>query len=189
VNRALTDVMAESLESPTLDSVTVYREHADFVWRSLQRLGVRNADLEDLLQEVFVVVHRRLDHFEGQSQVSTWLFGICTRVVRHHRRLAWFRRVSLPGKLPDQRSERTPEDEALQRCAVTELEQALSRLSPEHHAVFVLFEFEGKTCEEISELMAVPIGTTYSRLHAARRNFQKLTAASCRRNKEPCDGP
>jgi len=123
-----------------------------------------------------VIVHRRLAEFAGASKVSTWLFGICIRVARQHQRLAWIRRISLPGTLPDSGCQHTPEDDALQRCELQQLQRALSRLSPEHHAVFVLFEFEGKSCEQISELMGVPIGTTYSRLHSARQQFEKRFA-------------
>ena len=60
---------------------SVHDAHADFVWRSLQRLGVRDADLEDMIQEVFIVVHRRLDAFDASSHLTSWLFGICVRVA------------------------------------------------------------------------------------------------------------
>ena len=64
----------------------VYREHYAFVWRSVRRLGVPDRELDDVVQEVFVIVHRRLAEFEGRSMVTTWLFGIAYRVVRDHRR-------------------------------------------------------------------------------------------------------
>ena len=66
----------------------VYEEQFRFVWRSLRRLGVRESDVADAAQDVFLVVHRRLDEFEGRSKVSTWLYGICYRVARDRRRLA-----------------------------------------------------------------------------------------------------
>lgn len=71
-----------------LDVASIHESHADFVWCSLQRLGVRPADLEDALQEVFVVVHRKLSSFDGSSRLSTWLFGISMRVASAYRRKA-----------------------------------------------------------------------------------------------------
>ena len=65
----------------------VYDEHFRFVWRSLRRLGVRESDVPDAVQDVFLVVHRRLAEFEGRSKVTTWLFGICFRVARDRRKL------------------------------------------------------------------------------------------------------
>src|SRR4051812_40025801 len=70
----------------------VYDEHFRFVWRSLGRLGVRESDIADTVQEVFVIVHRKLDEFEGKSKMTTWLFGISMRVARDHRKSAVVRR-------------------------------------------------------------------------------------------------
>src|SRR5262245_65871367 len=70
----------------------VYDEHFRFVWRSLRRLGVRESDVADAVQDVFVVVHRRLGDFEGRSKVTTWLYGICYRVAKDRRRVAYVRR-------------------------------------------------------------------------------------------------
>src|SRR6188474_2580416 len=70
----------------------IYDEHFRFVWRSLARLGVRESDLGDVTQEVFVIVHRKLSEFEGRSKVTTWLFGIAMRVARDHRQSAVVRR-------------------------------------------------------------------------------------------------
>ena len=67
-----------------VDVVAVHVAHGDFVWASLQRLGARDADLEDRFQEVFLVVHQRGAEFEGRSRVTTWLFGICLRVMAAH---------------------------------------------------------------------------------------------------------
>ena len=59
----------------------VYEEHFDFVWRSLRRLGVPRSALDDAVQEVFLVVHRRLAEFEGRSSLKTWLFGIAVHIA------------------------------------------------------------------------------------------------------------
>jgi RNA polymerase sigma-70 factor (ECF subfamily) len=155
------------------DPAEVYQEHADFVWRSLQHLGVREADLEDLLQEVFIVVHRKLRGFDGRSRVTTWLFGICLRVAARHRRRAFFRWERPMVDVPEQADLSTPEDRVVDGRRRRVLEQALSRLSLDQRAVFVLFELEGRTSQEIAELVNVPLGTVHSRLHHARHHVKK----------------
>ena len=154
----------------------VYELHADFVWRSLQHLGVRSADLEDLGQEVFVTVHRRLSTFDGRSKLTTWLFGICLHLVLRHRRRAYFR-FELPHAEPPERIDpNTPEDRYASEQARVRLERLLDKLSPERRATFLLFEVEGVSCEEIAELTAVPVGTVYSRLHLARKQVAAAAA-------------
>ena len=149
--------------------------HADFVWRSLQRLGVRDRDLEDQLQEVFIVAHRRLASFNGSSELTTWLFGICLRVAAAHRRRAHVRSelATFDGELPESGAGKDPEKSALEREAREELEALLSGLDLEKRAVFVMFEIEGFTAPEIAEVMGTPIGTVYSRLAAARGELEK----------------
>src|SRR5262245_17651468 len=66
----------------------VYQQTAPFVWRLLRRLGVREADVADMCQEVFVVVHRRLVDFDSSSSLRTWIYGICLRTASQYRRRA-----------------------------------------------------------------------------------------------------
>ncbi|HYP91179.1 MAG TPA: sigma-70 family RNA polymerase sigma factor, partial [Polyangiaceae bacterium] len=154
----------------------VYERHADFVWRSLQHLGVRSADLEDLGQEVFVVVHRRLSTFDGRSKLTTWLFGICLNLVQRHRRRAYFRLEFLHAEPPERIDADTPEARYAGEQTRRKLEHLLGKLSPERRATFVMFEVEGMSCEEIAELTAVPVGTVYSRLHLARKQVKEAAA-------------
>jgi RNA polymerase sigma-70 factor (ECF subfamily) len=159
-----------------LDPADVYREHAEFVWRSLQHLGVRPSDLEDLLQEVFIVVHRKVEGFRGQCRITTWLFGICLRVAARHRRRAFFRFERQTDEVPERIDNATPEDRVADEQRRRVLERALARLSLEQRAVFVLFELEGKSCLEIAELVSIPLGTVHSRLHHARRQVKTTLA-------------
>ena len=92
-----------------LDVEAVHAAHGDFVWASLQRLGARDADLEDRFQEVFMVVHQRGGDFEGRSRITTWLFGICLRVMAAHRRRAWVRRERATGSLPEGHADGSPD--------------------------------------------------------------------------------
>src|SRR5262245_15446282 len=75
----------------------LYEEHFDFVWRSVRRLGVPGASMDDAVQDVFLVVHNKRDEFEGRSTVKTWIFGIVVHVARAHRR----RRSLAGGDDPD----------------------------------------------------------------------------------------
>lgn len=156
-----------------LDVERVYGEHADFVWRSLQRLGAPESDLEDLLQEVFVVVHRRRDAFDGRSKLTTWLFGISLRVVRAHRRRARFRRERPATQATDAVDARTPERDMEVLEQQRKLARVLDRLDPQRRATFVMFELEGLSTRAIAEVMGVPLGTVHSRLYKARRDFSR----------------
>jgi len=164
-----------------LSAEQVYALHADFVWRTLQHLGVRQADLEDLAQEVFVAVHRNLAGFDGRSKLTTWLFGICLHLVQRHRRRAYFRLEFLQAEPPERIDPDTPERRYAEEQARVTLARLLDKLSPERRATFVMFEVEGMSCEEIAELTAVPVGTVYSRLHLARKQVA-ATASRLRRS-------
>jgi RNA polymerase sigma-70 factor (ECF subfamily) len=157
-----------------LDAAAVHAAHADFVWASLHRLGIRSADLPDLLQEVFVVVHRRGDSFDGSSELRTWLFGICVGLARNYRKKA-FRRNERPLER-EQTSDEDPEREIADRLARRAAERILERIDPEKRAVFVMFEVEQLSCPEIAHALGLPVGTVYSRLHAARAEIAVLLA-------------
>lgn len=159
-----------------LGAEQVYQLHADFVWRTLQHLGARSADLEDLGQEVFVTVHRRLHTFDGRSKLTTWLFGICLHLVQRYRRRAYFRLEFLHAEPPERVDPHTPEQDYASEEARLRLQQLLAKLSPERRATFVLFEVEGVACEQIAELTGVPLGTVYSRLHLARKQVAAAAA-------------
>jgi RNA polymerase sigma-70 factor (ECF subfamily) len=162
-----------------LDVTSIHRDHADFLWASLHRLGVRSADLEDALQEVLVVVHRRLGSYDRQSRITTWLFGICLRVAAAQRRRASTRREELGS---DARARRepsdapSPEDIALENDARRRLDAVLDAMDPEKRAIFVMFEIESIACSDIADMLGVPIGTVHSRLYAARKDFEKSVA-------------
>ena len=164
--------------APGLDVRTIYRENGRFVWLSLQRLGIHPSDLDDIAQDVFMVVHRRLDTFDRRARVSTWLFGICMRVAANYRRRRRWTREVLSGGCEDERpSALAAADDILVRREQRELaERALNRLEVAKRATFVMFELESLSCNEIAELMNVPVGTVYSRLHSARRQLEKNLA-------------
>ena len=171
---------AAAVNRPT-DVTEVYRAHGDFVWASLQRMGVRDADLHDQFQEVFIVVHRRLCDFEGRSALTTWLYGICLRVVAGYRRKLARRKESTVDALPDLQDEADasdPEGHASRNEARRRLAQVLDAMDVDKRAVLVMFEVEDLSCEEIARSIGIPVGTVYSRLHAARAQFEKVRRAA-----------
>ncbi len=164
-----------SERAPSARFESVYREHFAFVWRSLRRLSVRESDVADAVQEVFLVVHRRLDEFEGRAKLSTWLFRICLNVASDYGRRAHVRREVLGDSALDGLSDPRAdlEGERVRHDELRVLEQALAAMSLEHRAVFVLFELEGSTTSEIAETLSLPLGTVYSRLRRGRELFEK----------------
>lgn len=164
----------------TLAFDDVYREHVAFVWRTLRHLGVAEADAEDGVQDVFVVVHAKLATFEHRARLSTWIYGICLRVAHARRRRAHVRREVATDPsllLVDTPAETEGAREAIERReAEAMLDAILDTMSLEQRAVFTLFELDGKSCEEIAELTSAPLGTVYSRLRLAREAFRRATA-------------
>src|SRR4051812_47456553 len=164
------------VESEVLTLEDVYREHFAFVWRSAKRLGVRDASLDDVVQEVFVVVHRRLASFEGRSTLRTWLFGITLRVARDHRR-AMKRKSPEATVDPDTlRAAGGPGESAEKNEAVRVLHTLLDELDDERREVFVMSELEQMTMPEIADALGLNLNTAYARLRLARQEFETALA-------------
>ncbi|MEM9190314.1 MAG: RNA polymerase sigma factor [Myxococcota bacterium] len=148
----------------------VFDEYAPFVWRVLLQLGVADGDAEDLCQEVFVVVHRKLPSFEGRSSVRTWLYSIAVRTASDHRRRARVRKERVTDRPPDQRISAPQQRELERQQAKALLGEALAALDDEKRAVFVLYEIEQLAMREVADAVDIPLQTAYSRLYAARRS-------------------
>ena len=119
-----------------------------------------------------MIVHRRLDTFDRRARISTWLFGICMRVAANYRRRRRWTARGAVGRRSRTSGRRTltAADDILVRREQREMaERALDRLEVAKRATFVMFEIESLSCQEIAELMTVPVGTVYSRLHSARK--------------------
>lgn len=181
--RDVADEASDEASDDASDVRAIYRLHARFVWLSLQRLGVHLSDLDDIAQDVFVIVQRRLDTFDRRARVTTWLFGICMRVAANYRRRRRWTRELLSGWADDDRPALlVAADDVLVRREEREIaERALDHLDVAKRATFVMFEIESLSCPEIAELMNVPIGTVYSRLHGARRQLEKTIARDLKR--------
>jgi len=162
---------------PALSFDDVYHAHFPFVWRSARRLGLRDASLDDAVQEVFVVVHRRLADFEGRSSLKTWLFGITLRVVRDHQRSAR-RRDTGPEVEPDtlRATGSGPAEHAEKAEAVRLLHALLDELDDEKREVFVMAELEQMPMPEIAVALGLNVNTSHARLRAARQDFEQALA-------------
>jgi RNA polymerase sigma-70 factor (ECF subfamily) len=154
----------------------VFRELAPFVWRALRRLGVAERDVEDVCQEVFMVVHRKIGEFEGRSTMRTWLYGIAIRVASDYRKRSHVRREVVTDELPDAVSGDDPHDEAARREARARLDWILDQLDEDKRAVFVLYEIEQVTMADVADAVNCPLQTAYSRLHAARKIVEEAVA-------------
>jgi RNA polymerase sigma-70 factor, ECF subfamily len=157
----------------------VFEQHLPFVWRALRSMGAPTADLDDLCQEVFVVVHRRLREFEGRSSLSSWLYAICWRVWQDQRRRAYRRHETTTAAPPDRATGTTPGDTAAHNESTALLGAILDRLDGSKRAVFVLYEIEQLGMKEVAAALECPLQTAYTRLHAARdyvrREWRRLT--------------
>lgn len=171
----------EAALRPQFDDI--YDQHFDFTWRNLRRLGVREAQLADAAQDVFLVVHRRLPEFsasahERHGALRSWLYSIVVRVARqYHRGLRRKPSEGMDdvGELPDT-SGKEPERAAQESEALRQLLGLLAGLDEAKREAFVLAELEGLTAPEIAEILGVNVNTIYARIRAARRALEELLA-------------
>jgi RNA polymerase sigma-70 factor (ECF subfamily) len=165
----------------------VYDSCAKLVWKALLRLGVAEHAVEDIVQEVFLIVHRRLPTFRGNSLITTWVYGIAVRVARNHRRARRHREtvlaeLSLEAAQVADSTERTPHVLVEKQEASKIVNRLLDGLDDDLREVFVLAELEELTAVEIAEVLDMNPNTVASRLRAARMAFEK--AARCARARD-----
>jgi RNA polymerase sigma-70 factor (ECF subfamily) len=168
--------MADGSLDPTiapdlrLAFAALYQQHAGMVRRALRQLGVEPASLDDAVQDVFVVLHRRVDEFERDRSLKNWLWGIARGVASGYRR-SGRRRDRLHAALPAPEAPGLPERGVARREAAEILDRFLGSLDADKCAVFVLSELEGRRGPEIAEQLQVNLNTVYARLRAARQRF------------------
>ncbi|MDF2695559.1 MAG: polymerase sigma factor RpoE [Labilithrix sp.] len=159
----------------------LFRSHAQFIGRSLRRLGVPASDVEDAVQEVFVIVSRKMEMIAEGAERS-FLYGTAMRVASNARRVdrrAQTRRSDEPVDETAVEIDPRPTAEEMihQRQARATLDTVLETMSVEMRAVFTLFELEEMTTAEIASLLGVPVGTVSSRLWRAREHFDRQVRA------------
>ena len=172
-------------EPGTPDFDAVYQAHAPTVARWAARLGGPGVDVEDITQEVFLVVDRRLREFRRESQLSTWLFSVTAKIVANDRRRRQLRRwwLRLTPNAGDHAAATTdsPLEQLERRERRTEFYRALDALGERQRRVLVLFELEEMSVAEIAELTGLRPGNVRVLLHRARAAFLKrMTAGELR---------
>jgi RNA polymerase sigma-70 factor (ECF subfamily) len=163
-----------------LDSAELFRRYATFVANFLARMGVPRPDLDDLVQEVFLVAHRNGGYSPGPAKPSTYLASIAFRAATTHRRKGKTRSFVRSAEeivMHAGDSRFSPERDADQKRQLALLDRALSALDPDKRAVFVMAELQGESVVSIAEGLGIPVDTAYSRLRAARRMFREAADA------------
>jgi len=164
----------------------LYAEHVGMVWSGLRRLGVPEASIEDAVQDVFLVAHRRRADFQGRSSVKTWLYGIVLRVAKDYRR-AQARHARRVERLAETLSvsavsAQTPAKEAERREANQALHAILAELDQDHREVLVLVEIEEFSMQDAAAVLSLHVRTCQRRLRAARAAFEKKLARFIQRS-------
>ena len=164
---------------PPSDFRAIYDAWFDEVSRWIRALGGPDADREDIVQDVFLVVRRRLPAFDG-ANLPAWLYRITRRQVRDFRRRAWVKHIFSKGRVVE--PDVLPHAEASPAMAFERKEKQrvlyslLQKMKEERRTTLVLFEIEGLSGEEISRIQGVPVNTVWTRLHHARKEFFALAA-------------
>lgn len=153
----------------------VYAAHFAFVWRVLRTFGVAEAGIEDAVQDVFIVVHRRLADFEGRAAMTTWLFAIARRIASGYRRRTSGQRTE---ELVDDPVGTADTFAALSRAqAAATVMAILERMDEDKRAVFALVELEQMNVTEVATVLEINVNTAYSRLRLARAAFELAVRA------------
>ena len=159
---------------------TLYDTQVSFVWRNARRLGVADSALDDVVQDVFLVAHRRLIELEQPESLRAWTLSILIRVVRDYRRTLRRKDPHLrstapvldPEQIADTRAG-NPQEAAEYTDAVRLLHAILNELDDSKREVFVLAELEEMTEREIADALGENANTVHSRIRAARRDFDR----------------
>jgi RNA polymerase sigma-70 factor (ECF subfamily) len=184
--RQVDGVLAPALPSPPAtapaaahDFAAIYATYFVDVARWVRALGANDADVEDLTQEVFIIVRRKLDTFDGRN-LRGFLYRIAQRTVRDHRRSAWFRNLIRGHATIEVRGLAARGPTGLQALEQAErhrtVQSILAKMSEKRRTTFVLFEIEGYSGEEIAQIQSLPVRTVWTRLHHARKDFLRMVS-------------
>lgn len=155
----------------------VYANHFEFVWRCLRSLGVPDGLLDDAAQDVFMIVHRQLPGFRGESALPTWLFGITRNVTSNYRRGAGRKQAPLvplteePAHLGP-----SPIEHAQDKEAAAFVQGFVGGLDDDKRALFFLAVFEEMAIPDVAAALEIPLNTAYTRVRRLRLEFQHALA-------------
>ena len=166
MNRATTSVAAPTFRE-------VFEGELSFVYNSLRRLGVRDAELPDVTQEVFATVAGVLGDYDPSRPLRPWLFGIAYRVGMRYLDVA-HRRREVASEIPEAPDSAPGAEALIERNETCELaREALSKVEPSRRAVLILSHFEGLSVPDVAAALNIPVNTAYSRLNRARQEFSE----------------
>lgn len=187
VEAALATVEEATVEEAAAPTIAeVFDAHGAYVARILCCLGVPDVDIADVVQEVFLVVHRRLEGFEGRSSLRTWLYAICLRHAARARERGARRREDCFAQTPEPEERApTPFDALAKDQALVAALALLEGIDADKRAVFVLYEVEQLTMPEVAEVLGCPAQTAYARLYAARKAIARAVRARRARGEMP----
>ena len=151
---------------------SVYRQYFGFVWSSARRLGVEPESIDDVVQEVFIVIHAKLGTLEKPEALRSWVYGVVRRTVSVHRRAKRARSFGLASDVELESHEPTPFEQTGSNQELLQLQSLLAELDEPKREVFALVELEELTVPEAAEVLEIPLNTAYSRLRAARQAFE-----------------
>jgi RNA polymerase sigma-70 factor (ECF subfamily) len=155
------------------DFALVYDDYFGFVWRNVLNRGIPHASVDDVVQEVFIVVHRKLPEFEGRSSLKTWLAGIARRVVSDHVRKRGNAPVGDPLDVDVASALADPAEALDNKVAARLVDGLLALMTEDQREVFMMHELEEMTGREIAETTGTNENTVHTRLRAARKIFQE----------------
>ena len=166
----------QAAPTPPKTLAEVFRLHAGFVWRTAHRLGAPEEAIDDIVQEVFLVLHRRLEQYDAsRGELMTWLHVITRGIVSNHRRSMERaeRRLRL---VPEPPGGPGPDQDIEARKAAAAMSSFLARLDPKKRAIFELIDVEGMPAPQVAKALGVRLNTVYSRLRTARKAFASFAA-------------
>jgi len=174
------DLIASAARGDTAAFRALYQRHRGDVARLVYRMLSGSADVDDVVQEVFVQVFRSLKDFRGQSKFSTWVHRVAVNVVLMHRRAARSRPTYAEELPPEHTADEggvLPDEDAERRARVRVFAKLLDKLAEKKRTVFVLHEIEGISPQEIASIVGAPVLTVRTRLFYARRELEELMAS------------
>jgi RNA polymerase sigma-70 factor, ECF subfamily len=176
---------APTQQAEALSFEAIYEKHFEFVWLMTRRFGVPPEATDDIVQEVFMVVHRKLATLQTPSAIRSWLYSIVRRCASgHHRRLRAVKHSDADvDQMPDIASRESPADLAERSDNVRQLWQLLDSLEAPKREIFIMAELGELSCPEIAEALDIPLNTAYSRLRHAREAFEAALARHRARTK------
>jgi len=168
--------MTAPVTRASVDFDTIYREQRQRVLATVRSVLGPSDEIEDVVQLVFIEVHRSLARFEGRAKLSTWVYRISVNVALQHIRRKKRRRWLMLGMTGDEaeshRDAGRPELRLEDRQILERVYKAADRLSEKKRVVWVLHELQGLSPTEIAEVLEVPMNTVRSRLLAARKEVK-----------------